>query len=160
MSNLIAPAVVCLFLLSCLLFVRRSRRKSAEDDAPTDAFTYAASGSIRVKFRCGDVGPGAIVYDLFGTKIKASFSENSPFCPDCCLKQLREQVIRCALCGHPILPGEVVHLARVQEAKPEWTTRYGGEQVLCNSSDCAAPNLAGTWTGKTVKEFFGSDESA
>ena len=155
MSVLYALAACAALILVSIVVVRRLRGRRVS----TDGFSFVAKKDARtVGFGCGHAGPDEIVYEVYGVKIKGQFAQGSPNCPECCLKQMRQLIIRCAVCGRPIMPGAVVHLySSVPSAKPEWTTRHAGELVLCNHADCEGGNPCGRWNGETVEEFdFGS----
>ena len=142
----VALAVLAVFA------IRARRRRSAA--GPRPGISYVAVSQSRLPFRCGHVGADAVRYDVYGTKINGRFRPDSPKCPDCCVQDMRKRVIRCAACGRPIMPGDVVHLARGTFGKSEWITRFQGEMVFCNRSDCEAPNPAGRWTGETVDLMY------
>ena len=74
----------------------------------TDKLAMVEKSAEKKIFKCGHVGPKWFILDTYGTCTKRIESQES--CPRCLLERLERYAIRCAVCGHIIVPGDGVAL--------------------------------------------------
>ncbi len=139
---------------------------SGQDDKPlphsTDTFAVAESSSETKAFSCGHIGPKWFVLDTYGIRTKRF--EDSKRCPRCHLERLRTFTIRCAACGHIILPGDGVALYDTELNKMKYASvahRIDERTVLgCMRWDCCESGafFGGNWSEQGfVPQFNGSN---
>lgn len=116
--------------------------------ATNDQIVLVDSRGAIVTAKCGHSSHEQLIFNVYGLEITG---EGQQFCPDCSKKELTEIVIRCALCGLPILPGNAVSIYDIGGAdiKADIAYRVGEDQVLgCVGMDCSLPGaFAGHWAG-------------
>lgn len=61
---------------------------------------------------CGHRGPKWFILDIYGEK--TGRIKNRKMCPDCAILYIKNKVIRCAVCGLSICPGEGVALYHIK----------------------------------------------
>lgn len=99
---------------------------------------------------CGHEGRQHFGLDLYGTEVEltdAALAKHG-LCGDCLLKKmLAERVfVRCARCGHAILPKMPVAIVRDGgDFRQEWKTRVEGGLVCCLDMRCC--ETGGVWVG-------------
>lgn len=115
-----------------------------------DSILICGTGGWRLRrYCCGHRGPGWFVLDMYGEKTPKIERRN--MCPECAILFLKEHVIRCALCGLSISPGEAVALYS-RDTKGIHTniaTHVGEQQVIgCLRWDCCPCGAfyAGNWS--------------
>ncbi|MBI3632246.1 MAG: hypothetical protein HY225_02260 [Candidatus Vogelbacteria bacterium] len=122
--------------------------------------------------KCGHVGPSSAVLDFYGRIVDFKIPERiyqeknvevgSPItiddhsCPKCDFEKFKIVVIRCAVCGEGICPGDEIALY-AKESKAlnlSIATRVGEEIVGCLKQGCGpAAALAGRWTENGFEPF-------
>ena len=108
------------------------------------------------KYRCGHRGPLKFELFVYG-KIVYPARDNQK-CPDCCMKEIRETVIRCASCEIPIFPPSAVSLCH--------PTTPGLNLAVANFLSNSAvitcmrcnPDYAGHWTDEGFIPYPFDDE--
>jgi len=114
------------------------------------------------KYGCGHRGPRRFAFRIweFTSRTMSPTPERRELCPACLLEELRAQVIRCADCQGPILPGEPIGLP-VKDARDQGRTSTtvvppaaGGSElvVICCNGRCEGMiGFAGHWAGKFIQ---------
>lgn len=113
------------------------------------------------KYMCGHRGPKMFKLDVYGSHTKPF--EQKDECPDCVLARYRKHVIKCALCGLHIVPGEGVALySPGPDMHQEYATRVGDSVIGCLRWDCcpSAGFFAGNWSEVGFKSRFGGEVTA
>ena len=108
------------------------------------------SGSKR-KYKCGHIGPKWYKLDIYGIESLEMNNKRVDECPACLVARLNRHVIRCALCGLPISPGESVALYHKDSSsvrKDVATIVDENAAVGCLRWDCCPSGgfLAGHWS--------------
>lgn len=115
-------------------------------------------GGETVRHECGHVGHQLFKISVWGRPMIEAKQEGSrKFCADCLLVKVREDFIRCAICGEPIWPGQPVALIvdTMAFSRRAWRTIIDEQIVCCMGWDCeAGPGFVGHWTGKDIKSAF------
>lgn len=115
--------------------------------ATNDQIALVESGGGSVTASCGHPSHGSLVFDVYGQKVTG---DGQRLCPDCSKEELAKIVIRCALCGLPILPGDPVSIYDDDGADimDDIAHRVGESVLGCNRWDCCTPGaFAGHWGG-------------
>lgn len=109
----------------------------------------------RIAFDCGHEGAVKFHYVIFGERIEADekrMRELHDRCPDCIVDEMRQDIIRCARCGHFILPGQDVAVYfSGRGLKKKWSTRTpDGGYIGCMRWECCPTGglFAGRWLGR------------
>jgi hypothetical protein len=155
---------------------------STNDESRQNLFSmpisYQPSAKLNIVFtKCGHLGPKKAVLNFWGNirdfKIKNSVWDNIKSigglktiryhevpCPECIFNSMREQAIRCALCGTGIIPGEGVALYHLSNPIPhlELATRVGESVIGCLGWNCCPSGafFAGHWTEEGFRSAFKS----
>jgi hypothetical protein len=125
----------------------------------TDTCEVVAALKKRVKAKCGRMAPQRFVLSIFGERTRVISSKKSG-CPECVTKELTASVIRCALCGLPIWPGQAVGLYSISLNKRllrlNIATKVGDNAIGCMRWNCGeGAAFAGHWTGEEIQLAFG-----
>ena len=129
---------------------------------PTDRIRIVKASTNPRTYDCGHTGPDRFSIDLYGL-------ESEPFtdrkkCPNCRVEEAKSVVIRCALCGLPILPGESVAVYDERNELPYKAVAYKQEAFYlgCLRWDCCPSGgfYAGTWTGVSFEPAFEDSATA
>ena len=161
---------VVLFLLGALaLWLFRkpdsgsgvSNPDSDSDDSGSDIIPTSSEERI---YNCFHSGPQTFRFRLFGEESKEI--DDPELCPDCVLAKLHECVIRCAVCGGAIFPGNGVAVYHVMNNKMlnlEIATYADKDHVIgCLGMDCCPSGgfFAGHWDGKSFQSEYGGTKTA
>lgn len=130
---------------------------------PQFPFLVRKQGLIRNE--CGHNGPRCFALDVYGERL--DLKEQSK-CPDCLIEELRQQSIRCALCGWPIFAGQrtsltTLDIAYVHNENP-WTQVLVGTQrslrICCLRETCVDSllSMCGKWTPEGYESVRGGLE--
>ncbi len=108
-------------------------------------------------YPCGHEGPASFQLSLYGELWKEMHEEKE--CPTCWIQRIKKHVIRCALCGLPIFPGEgvAVYHKSSEGLRLKIATYVGKETVLgCMRWDCCPSGgfFGGRWTEQGFKSLF------
>ena len=120
---------------------------------PEERCEVVADSDAREPYACGHQGLVAFHANLWGTHVaptKFALSQREK-CPDCMFTHLRPALIRCALCGHAIMPGQPVALCSGGKLREEIATRTpDGSFICCMRRECCPSGgfFAGFWDGK------------
>ncbi len=158
---LVAAAITAAFV------VRRRRRLAAPADEsdvlpePTDVLGVKMREGDLVPYKCGHTAHERFTLDFYGIEAAPTderLAERAD-CPDCEIERVRRTSIRCALCGHVILPGEPVALYvddRKLFKKEAWKTLADGHVVGCMRWDCCPSGgfFSGHWTPQGFRPAF------
>jgi hypothetical protein len=113
-----------------------------------DEIVFVEARGDAVTAECGHSSSETLVFNVYGDQVSG---DGRCTCPDCGKAELGRIVIRCALCGLPILPGHAVSIYDIggEGIQADIAFRVGDDQVLgCNAWDCALPGaVAGEWHG-------------
>lgn len=122
-----------------------------------DEFCWEAKpkwlGWLTRRYKCGHRGPRRFEFRFYGVQFRRS--EGLKFCPDCLIERARKEVIRCALCGLPIVPHAPIALYRADSegVRPD-ATKIGNNVVGCLRWECcpSAGFFVGHWgeDGKSI----------
>jgi hypothetical protein len=69
--------------------------------------------------------------------------------PEYCHKCIEKTVIRCALCGEYILPGDLITLVSIKNSNiPKYAVAEGKRFIACSARTCCSNggNLCGRWS--------------
>ena len=120
-----------------------------------DTIEAVPDSDERIAFDCGHTGPVRFHYVIFGEAFEtdeARLRKEHKRCPDCIVAEMRQEIIRCALCGHFILPGDsVACYGSGSDIRDEWATRTpDGGYIGCMRWDCCPSGgfFAGHWQGR------------
>lgn len=121
--------------------------------ATSDLIEIKNLRGARVRWRCGHVFPAMydlVVYGRTFVMIPEYFADR-PFCGECNTSYMRKCSIRCARCGHVIMPGDpsTLHAASADfGANPHWVTMVSGRVICCMRDLCVVSTgfYAGEWT--------------
>ncbi len=173
-------AFVLLAGLAATLHVRASRRKRLHGDGARgqlsggglvmmaqvngpagmpepkgDTIEFMPDGEERITYGCGHEGATKGRYVVYGEEFTMDFERmhaGAERCPECIVGEMRKDIIRCALCGHFILPGQAVAVyGGGCELKQKWSTRTpDGGYIGCMRWDCCPSGgfYAGHWFGR------------
>jgi len=132
---------------------------------PTDELRVEPLSDELVTYKCGHRGADRYLLNAFGEELmpgEESLAAREK-CPECLTADARANIIRCALCGHHIMPGEPVALY-VDDGgfNPKWMTKLGRDVVGCLRWDCCPSGgfFSGHWDGEKVLPAFGEYGSA
>ncbi len=132
--------------------------KRKELSKPTsDEITFAVIKDGQSTYDCGHQGPKLFELVIWGLQgeLKPMAPGKWKMCPQCTVEDLKKVVIHCALCGHPIFPGQAVALYGDEgKFNPAWVTKTEkGAVVGCLGWDCCPGSIffAGHWDGKQVR---------
>lgn len=112
-------------------------------------------------FECGHSGPQWFVVDAYGTVSTKIHPTHR--CPDCYIEDLRKCAVRCALCGHAILPGDGVALYHAGLNKLPYVEKANliddHTALGCIRWDCcpSAGFFGGNWSEKGFIPRFGGN---
>ncbi len=131
---------------------------------PTDDLRVEPTSDEMVAYECGHRGAKTFTLNAFGDKFPApdTMLAERKRCPDCETADVRAVIIRCAVCGHGIFPGEPVALysddARFNE---KWKTKIDQGVIGCMRMNCCPSGgfFAGHWSGKEFVPAFGDTRS-
>jgi hypothetical protein len=126
---------------------------------PTDIIVVSNCAEKIRNYKCGHRGPVWFALNTYGAESKKIGSSKT--CPDCTIGILRQMVIRCALCGLPIFPGEGVALySRASSQYKSIATKVGKNFIGCLRWECCPSGgfYAGHWTGENgFRPAYGGD---
>ncbi len=113
---------------------------------------------LRRSYGCGHRAAANFHFVIWGTELRLHkwFRRSSDLCPDCLLRQLRPQIVRCPDCGGPILPGEPIATPCRDDrdaGRDDLTVvpYQGGELVVtCLCADNAL-GFSGHWNGDRIR---------
>lgn len=145
-----------------LTIVASAGDAGCRDDLPKaqDEIRILSTSWFKKKYACGHRGPRRFELSVYGDVVRPGGLNNN--CPDCCVEEIRNTVIRCASCELPIFPGDGVvlyhpitkglNLAIANFVDPDAV-------VGCMRWDCCThPELfSGHWTSKGFKQFSFED---
>lgn len=129
--------------------------------SPLDGDCRVVRGWLfKKRYDCGHRDARRFHFVIWGAELRLHkwFRRSSDLCPECLLRQLRPQIIRCADCRGPILPGEPIATPcrddRDQAAEWLTTMPYGGGElvVTCLCSDNAL-GFSGHWNGERIRRI-------
>ena len=120
----------------------------------------ASASWFKKKYACGHRGPRRFTLFVYG--ITAYPTDANHQCPNCCIKEIKRMVIRCASCELPIFPGDGVALYHptTEGLNLAVANFVGPEAVVCclRFDCCTHPELfAGHWSEKGFKQFSFED---
>ncbi len=128
---------------------------------PSDGDCRVVRGwPFKKRYDCGHRDAVRFHFVIWGAALRLHkwYRLSSDLCPECLLRQLRPQVIRCADCREPILPGQPVATPcrdSRDEGRDDLTTLPypGGELVVtCLCSDNAL-GFSGHWNGESIRRI-------
>lgn len=126
--------------------------------APDKCF-ISALGFFWRQYQCGHRGPRWFKISTWGEETKKI--KNPQRCPDCMLEYFKKVLIRCAVCGRHIAPGDPVALYSTisKDLRIEIATMVDKETVVgCLRRGCCPSGgfFAGHWDGEKVRFAFNS----
>jgi hypothetical protein len=140
---------------------KKSRPRKRPEGLPAvkDICEIIPKSNERVQYKCGHEGWKKFHVSFWGEKMApaAKFIEERNKCPDCMLQEALRDMIRCALCGLSISPGDPVALYLDDGSfKKEWSTRHGVSVIGCLRWNCCPSDgfFAGNWDGKKLIPAF------
>lgn len=140
---------------------KKPRKKTSKAVPPhvTDEFVVVNVSPEEVDYTCGHRFARSFAHNLYGQvyDIDDKLLASRRHCGACLLEMTRAKVIRCALCGRVILPGDGV---AVYDDDPgfnrAWVTSLSGATtptvIGCIRMDCCPSGgfYAGNWSGEQV----------
>lgn len=133
----------------------------------TDRIAVEKEEGEPVLHKCGHTAPMAVEIHCYGLQVTLTeeAAKAREKCGTCCVKDMKKYVIRCGLCGLPIMPGDGVALYSDNRKTFKDRTRVtlsGGSVVGCLAMNCCPSGgfYAGHWTGTKVKSAFEGGLSA
>lgn len=132
-----------------------SSRKAESRKTSTDEFEVSAVGFFKRRHACGHRGARKFKLMTYGEETK--WISQKERCPDCFLAYAKELIIRCALCGFPIVPGAPVVLYwHGSDPIRKDATRVDDHVMGCLRWDCCPSGgfFAGHWTGRGFAPAF------
>lgn len=136
-----------------------STRKPRPMPTPTDTCTVENKNGEEVEYECGHRHAERFTVNIFGEPITFTDAGYAirELCAECFLARLRTGLIRCALCGFPIMPGDPVAVYGNNKKlfKKEWMTTVGEGKdedkgvIGCLRWDCCPSGgfFSGHWMG-------------
>lgn len=135
--------------------VRSAPGELSESD---DRLEIVERSESEADYPCGHRGSESYRVHVYGL-LSRDF-KGSERCPDCRLAEAKEFIIRCALCGLPIVPGDSVAMYYKTSGglKIEIGHKIDDSYVGCLRWDCCPSGglFVGHWTGKDIKPYFSS----
>ena len=107
----------------------------------------------RARYKCGHKGCSEFTLIAFGLRMKSfAVSERPEFCEECLKANAEKDIIQCARCGLPIVPGEQVAIYEIEPEReyPPHSRRLENGVLGCMAWDCCpmgAAYYAGHWLG-------------
>ncbi len=126
---------------------------------PTDSCEVIDRSGPMTPYKCGHEDAYSYGLSLYGERIglNEKFFAERPFCGDCGLAKWTGHMIRCALCGFGIMPGDPVALyAGGAKFRKEIATKVDGQWVGCLRWNCCPSGgfFAGHWTTNGYRPAF------
>lgn len=146
-----------------VLMMVASSQESKSMPPPSDTCTVENKTGQEIEYNCGHRCAKQFTISLFGESLEPSDAGHaqSELCAECLLAKLRPSIIRCALCGFGIMPGDrVAAYADNGKFKKEWKTTIGdGEKkgvIGCMRWECCPSGgfFAGHWMGDHFVSAF------
>lgn len=146
-------------------------KKSRRAPLDPDIVSLVESSGNTVPYSCGHRDKTHFVFNIYGERgaPEKAILDRREKCGECLLSELHEQVIRCAGCKLPILPGSPVltGIPSTDEDRP-WATfvrvprRREKQALICTRSTCCISGglISGTWDGETYVPCAGGDSLA
>lgn len=114
----------------------------------SDAFEVVESAWLQRRYHCGHRGPRWVIINTYGQLTKKITGWG--MCPTCLIAKLKAHIIRCALCGLPVVPGDGVALYAegTKGLRLEATKLDDGSAIGCMRWDCYPSGgfFAGNWS--------------
>lgn len=155
---------------------RKTRATSSKKREPpksplppsTEIFAMVKHDGEPVTYDCGHLYAPRFALDPYGGEeypFDNAMPEKRKLCGDCMLPRLRRGLVRCAMCGHAIPPGDLIVLYDKSDAKNEaWcfpvemtdgaTRVVGHADWRCKNFQSAQMEEGFYWTGSEVKSRF------
>ncbi len=130
---------------------------------PEEVCRVVAESEKIVRFVCGHDGPAEFAVSFWGEAMrpKPDILAKREKCGECVLAAFRPKLIRCALCGFAIGPGDgVAHYSDDSQFRKEWKTvveNSGQKYVIgCLRWDCCPSGgfFVGNWDGEKIAYRF------
>jgi len=125
--------------------------------SPTDEIRLERTAGSSFTAECGHESWEEVSLNVYGLGVQGS---NKTLCPDCMIEKARRDIIRCAACGLPVLPGEGVVLYHETSKLPyaHVATHFDGDSIGCLRWECCPSGgfFAGNWCG-AEKGFVPAD---
>lgn len=120
-----------------------------------------------VKYACGHLDHRSFAINIYGLvmNLKTEILLEREKCGDCILAEAVSFSIRCALCGHVIMPGDAVSLYKMDKKFREDATTIevgdGKDAVGCMRKHCCLSGMffAGHWTKHGFETAFSRSSS-
>jgi len=150
-----------------LLWLKTNRVKAQvskiRPNLPTPIETIELVDAVdeRCIYKCGHEGPVKYTVSIYGIELstKKQFMCKRYKCPECTIVDIKDIVIRCALCRLPIFPGKPVALydkssSGIHQDIAHWV---GYSACGCLRWDCCPCGafFAGHWDGESFVSAFG-----
>jgi hypothetical protein len=142
-----------LLMILVVVLIARHRRRSRD----STAIVPDPYSKKRVRYACGHRGPLSYRFEYMGFdfRLNPNIVANRKLCPDCIWKEMRPKIIRCAVCGAPILPGPVQLLGSEREYNKEWATLGDGRPMVHANLRCGdSPEPDGEWDGEQYRRLI------
>ncbi len=133
----------------------------SEPPPVSEAFGIIETSGDPIRFDCGHEAPACFTIEMYGEHLVIDYGEKKdrPCCGPCAIERLRSTVIRCALCGHAILPREpVAAYIKMPWMNDAWCTVVDDEDGMptvagCYDYHCKPEGTYqyGFWTGKSFQ---------
>lgn len=135
--------------------------EKVELETPEDKIELVSSNDQKFIYECGHEGVTDFVISVYGTK--STIIKKRDKCSNCVMDLMKNVTIRCALCGHPIFPGESVALYHKSSKLPYSKVGYqvNDSYIGCLAMGCCPSGgfFAGHWTGKEFRSAFDDGSS-
>jgi hypothetical protein len=122
----------------------------------TDIVEPKVLDATEVTFKCGHAGPRRFAFNLYGLDSKP-FDDRKK-CMNCRLEESKKVIIRCVLCGLPIIPGEpvVAYHENSRGIRKDIGRKVGDMYLGCLRVGCcpSAGFFAGGWDGVAFRPAF------
>lgn len=114
------------------------------------------------RYACAHSGAKSFALDVYGEITKTIKQKEE--CPICMQARYQKHVVRCALCGLGIAPGDGVALygADSLDVHLEWATRINNSVIGCMRWDCCPSGgfFVGNWSEAGLKPRFENSATA
>jgi|GEM_PF-1661409 len=102
-----------------------------------------------IRYDCGHIAPAECRIFIYGETYSALNNKNH--CPECRIRRIRQQVVRCSSCGRPIMPSSQVALYAGSSPGLKFRNvgiKHRGQYIGCMRADCCPSGgfFAGHWS--------------
>jgi hypothetical protein len=142
-----------LLMILVVVLIARHRRRSRD----STAIIPDPRSKKRIRYKCGHRGFLSYQFEYLGFAFRPNLNviADRKLCPACIWKEMRPKIIRCAVCGAPILPGPVQLLGSGWNYNEKWVTLGNGRPIVHANLRCGnSPEPDGEWDGEQYRPLM------